>query len=138
MRTPYRGNALAIGDAAALVEVQTQGGLMCGFHAANAVLKELNGENGFDQYTRWWQNTFEFNSEEHLRVAQGYALVPAYSDDELDYLFALTEDEVLEGSLSQYKTPKLMWDSMLRHKDRIASERPELYEKIKSRNTLTL
>jgi digeranylgeranylglycerophospholipid reductase len=138
MQTPYRGNALAIGDAAALVEVQTQGGLMCGFHAANAVLKELNGENGFDQYTRWWQNTFEFNSEEHLRVAQGYALVPAYSDDELDYLFALTEDEVLEGSLSQYKTPKLMWDSMLRHKDRIASERPELYEKIKSRNTLTL
>jgi flavin-dependent dehydrogenase len=138
MRIPYSGNALAIGDAAALVEVQTQGGLMCGFHAANAVLQELNGENGFEQYTRWWQNTFEFNSEEHLRVAQGYALVSVYSDDEIDYLFSLTEDEVLEGSLSQYKTPKLMWDSMLRHNDRIARERPELYEKIKSRSQLTL
>jgi hypothetical protein len=35
------GNALAIGDAAAYVEVETQGALMCGFQAGKAVLKEL-------------------------------------------------------------------------------------------------
>lgn len=138
MRGPYRGNALVIGDAAAYVEVETQGGLMCGFQAGNAVFKELKVESGFEEYTKWWQDSFEFNSEEYLRVAQGYALVPTYSDDELDYLFALTEDEVLEGTFSQYRSPKLMWNSMLRYRNKIAKERPEIYEKIKNINKLTL
>jgi len=138
MRSPYRGNALVIGDAAAYVEVETQGGLMCGFQAGNAVFKELKGGSGFEEYTKWWQDSFEFNSEEYLRVAQGYALVPTYSDDELDYLFSLAEDEILEGTFSQYKSPKLMWDSMLRDRDKIAEEMPELYEKIKTIHKLTL
>jgi len=68
-----------------------------------------------------------------LQVAQGYALVPTYSDDELDYLFALTGDEVLEGTFSQYKSPKLMWASMLRHEEKIQREKPELYNKIKNK-----
>ena len=94
---------------------------------------------GADQgYTKWWQDSFEFNSDDYLRVAQGYALVPTYSDDELDYLFALTEDEVLEGTLSQYKSPKLMWDSMLRDRDKIARERPELYKKIARLDEISL
>ena len=138
MKVPYCGNAIVIGDAAAYVEVETQGGLMCGFQAGNAAFKELKGESGFEEYTKWWQDSFEFNSEEYLRVAQGYALVPTYSDNELDYLFSLTEDEILEGTFSQYKSPKLMWDSMLRYRDKIAKERPELYEKIKTIHKLTL
>jgi hypothetical protein len=80
---------------------------------------------------------FEFNSDDYLRVAQGFALVPTYSDDELDYLFALIEDEVLEGTYNQYKSPKLMWDAILKHRDQIAQERPDLYEKIESKK-LTL
>jgi digeranylgeranylglycerophospholipid reductase len=133
MRNPARGNALCIGDAAAFVEVETQGALMCGFHAGDAVFKELSGENGFEAYTRWWLDVFEFNTDDYLQVAQGYALVPTYSDDELDYLFALTEDEVLEGTFSQYKSPKLMWASMLRHEEKIQREKPELYHKIKNK-----
>jgi digeranylgeranylglycerophospholipid reductase len=133
MHNPARGNTLCIGDAAAFVEVETQGALMCGFHAGNAVYKELSGENGFEAYTRWWLNAFEFNTDAYLQVAQGYALVPTYSDDELDYLFALTEDEVLEGTFSQYKSPKLMWASMLRHEEKIQREKPELYNKIKNK-----
>jgi flavin-dependent dehydrogenase len=138
LKVPHRGNTIIIGDAAAYVEVETQGGLMCGYHAAHAVKNELEGGSGFEEYTKWWQDSFEFNGDEYLRVAQGYALVPTYTDDELDYLFALTEDEVLEGTGSQYKTPKLMWDSMLRHKEKIAKERPEVYEKIKKNQELTL
>jgi len=127
---PYKGNVLSAGDAAAYIEVEVQGGLMSGYHGANAIVKELNGENGFEQYTQWWQESFEFNSDDYLKVAQGYALVPYYSDDELDYLFALIEDEVLEGTNSQYKTPKLYWPAILRHKEQIAQEKPELYEKV--------
>jgi digeranylgeranylglycerophospholipid reductase len=137
LKIPYKGNALVIGDAAAYVEVETQGALTCGFHAGNAVLKELSGENGFEEYTGWWQNAFEFNSEDSLQVAQGYALVPTYTDDELDYLFALIEDETLEGSFSQYKSPRLMWDAILKHDKRINTENPELYQKIRNKK-LTL
>jgi flavin-dependent dehydrogenase len=138
LKVPYRGNVLAIGDATAYVEVEVQGALMCGFHAARAVKKELEGERGFEEYTTWWQDSFEFNGDEYMQVAQGYALIPTYTDDELDYLFALTEDQVPEGTYSQYKSPRLMWSSMLRHKEKIASERPEIFEKIKRNQELTL
>jgi flavin-dependent dehydrogenase len=137
LKQPHRGNVLIIGDAAAYVEVEVQGALMCGFHAARAIQDELNEENGFAEYTHWWQESFEFNSDEYLRVAQGYALSPTYSDDELDYLFALTEDQVLKGTYSQYLSPKLMWDSILRHRDRIQKERPEIYAKIQKNRELS-
>jgi len=117
--------------------VEVQGALMCGYHAARAVQKELSEENGFAEYTRWWQESFEFNSDEYLRVAQGYALSPTYSDDELDYLFSLTEDKVLKGTYSQYLSPKLMWDAILRHQDRIQKERPEIYAKIQKNRELS-
>ena len=99
---------------------------MCGYQAAKAIIEELQGNNGFEHYSRWWNESFEFNRDDYLLVSQGYALVPTYSDDELDYLFALVEGNTLEGTYSQYKTPKLIWDSILRIKDQIQRERPEL------------
>ena len=130
MKVPYRGNVLVIGDAAALVETQVQGALCCGFRAGHAVAQELKWGKGFEDYTKWWLDSFEFNSEGVLQVGQGYALVPTYTDDELDYLFALIKDKVLEGTFSQYKTPKLIWDSILLHKERIIRERAALFDKI--------
>ena len=135
---PWRGNILAIGDAAAYVEVEVQGALMCGYHAARAIATELQGYPGFEGYTQWWQSSFEFNSPEALRVAQGYALVPTYTDDEIDYLFALLEDTPLDGAYGQYKAPRLLWDALMRHQGRIAAERPELAEKFKNNAQMTL
>lgn len=135
---PYNNNILVIGDSAAFVEVEVQGALMCGYHAAKAIQEELNGKHGFKHYTKWWNDSFEFNSDEYLRVSQGYALVPTYTNDELDYLFSLAENTILEGTYSQYKTPKLIWDEILKHKNKIKSEKPEIYSKIKKMNTMTL
>ncbi len=130
MRNPCRGNVLVIGDAAAYVEVEVQGGLMCGFRAGNAVAQELNGYDGFEEYTSWWSESFEFNSNEALRVAQGFVLVPTYTDEEIDYLFSLIQDEVLEGTYNQYKSPRLMWDAILKHSERIAAEYPDIHNKM--------
>jgi flavin-dependent dehydrogenase len=138
IKKPYKGNALIIGDAAAFVEVQAQGALNCGFRAAEAVAKELEGKNGFEQYTKWWLDTFEFNSGGMMRVQQGYALIPTYTDDEIDYLFSLCEDITLDGSWSQYKSPKLIWGTILRDPDKIKRERPALFQKIKSVRADTL
>ncbi|HCW52894.1 MAG TPA: NAD(P)/FAD-dependent oxidoreductase, partial [Clostridium sp.] len=123
---------------AAFVEVEVQGALMCGYHAAKSIHEELNGKHGFKHYTKWWKDSVEFNSNEYLRVSQGYALVPTYTDDELDYLFGLIENTVLEGTYSQYKTSKLIWDEILKYKNKIKVDKPEIYSKIKKMNTMTL
>ena len=99
---------------------------------------ELAGQPGFAQYTRWWQSAFEFNGPDSLRVAQGYALTPTYTDAELDYLFGLAENEVLPGSYSQYHSPKYMWDAILAHREQISSERSGLLLKIESSMQRTL
>lgn len=138
LKVPHAGNVLVIGDAAAYVEVEMQGALACGFRAAGAVADELEGRDGFNRYTRWWQKSFEFNGDDWLQVAQGFALVPAYTDEELDYLFGLIEDEVLEGTYNQYKSPRLMWNAILAHEQLIRAERPELHKKIISRAKTTL
>lgn len=134
---PHRGNALVIGDAAAYVEIEVQGALMSGFQAGKAVTRELESGDGFRTYTSWWQHSFEFNTDTYLQVAQGFALVPAYTDEELDYLFLLISNEQLEGTYSQYKSPQLMWNAILKHEAEIAADRPDLYQKIKQKK-LTL
>lgn len=138
VKKPYKGNVIAIGDSAAYVEVEVQGALMCGHRAGQAVVEEIDGQAGFSRYTNWWIESFEFNGADHLRVAQGYALVPTYTDDELDYLFSLAKGVVLEGTYSQYKTPRLMWDTFLKHQDKIENEMPQLHEKVKRLNDMTL
>ncbi len=135
---PWRGNVLAIGDAAAYVEVEVQGALMCGYHAARAVADELLGQGGFERYAAWWRKSFEFNSPEALRVAQGYALVPTYTDEEIDYLFALLEGSPLDGAYGQYKAPRLLWDAIARHSAKIAAGRPGLLEKFSRNAQMTL
>ena len=128
---PYKENVIIIGDSAAFVEVQAQGALSCGFKAAEAVSMELEGKKGFEDYTRWWLDAFEFNSEGMLQVQQGYAFVPTYTDDEIDYLFSLCEDVTLDGIFSQCKSSKMIWDTILRDLERIERERPGLMKKIK-------
>jgi flavin-dependent dehydrogenase len=137
-KKPYKGNVISIGDAAAFVEVEVQGAFLCGYYASQACEKELNGQEGFKEYTDWWLNSFEFNSDEYLRVSQGYALVPVYSDDELDYLFGLLDGQILEGTYSQYKTPKLIWEGIWKHQEEIEKEHPEILAKMQKMNQMTL
>lgn len=138
LMTPWKGNCLAIGDAAAYVEVEVQGALMCGWHAGRAAADELAGTGGFAAYTAWWQRSFEFNGPQALQVAQGYALVPTYEDDEIDYLFSLVEGRVLDGAYGQYRAPRLMWEAIFEHRGRIARERPGLDAKLGNLAQLTL
>lgn len=134
IRKPYSGNILIIGDSAAHVEVLVQGAIMCGYHAANAVKDELTGKNGFEQYTCWWNEAFDFNRADTLELVKLYsslAMRPKYTDEELDYMFALLEGEVLNGDFSQFEVPKKVWKAILAHKDQIQTELPALFDKIK-------
>ena len=135
IKRPYSGNVLVIGDSAAHVEVLVQGAIMCGYHAAHAVKDELVGKRGFEQYTCWWNESFEFNRADPVEFVKLYgslAFRPKYSDAELDYMFALLEGELLNGDFSQFEVPKKVWKAILAHKAKIQTERPSLFEKIKT------
>jgi digeranylgeranylglycerophospholipid reductase len=129
-KTPYKGNCLMIGDAAAFVEVQAQGALNCGFWAADALEKELKGEPGFEEYTKTWLERLEFNGDGMKQVTQGYGLVPYYTDEEMVYIFSLLDGVRMPGNYSQYASPRLLWTEIHRHDDKIQRERPEIWEKM--------
>ena len=138
LERPVLGNVLAIGDAAAFAEVENQGALMCGYHAGQAMLKELEGKEGLESYIQWWKDSFEFLNPQIHRISQGYAINPYYEDEEINYLFSLVEGEAIEGTINQYKIPRLLWDAIFRHKNRIQQERPLLGRKIEGIQTMTL
>jgi flavin-dependent dehydrogenase len=138
IKSPAKGNNIMIGDAAAFVEVQAQGALSCGYRAAEAVARELDGKPGFEEYNKWWLKSFEFNDEGMMQVTTGYALIPTYTDDEIDYLFSLCDGHTMDGSWSQYKSPKMMWNLILKDPEKIKRERPEVWAKIQTRGTQTL
>lgn len=138
LERPVMGNVLAIGDTVAFAEVENQGALMCGYRAGRAMIRELRGENGIEEYIDWWHNSFEFFNPEIHRIAQGYAINPYYEDEEIDYLFSLIEGESFEGTINQYKIPKRLWDAIFSHKSRIQKERPELFRKIEGIHSMTL
>ena len=130
VKEPCYDNIIAIGDCAAMIEVETQGGFLCGYYAAKAVMDELEGKKGFEEYTKWWKDSLEFNGDDYLEVSRGYSLTYVYNDDELDYLFSLCEGYNLHGTYSQYLTPKLIWDCIRLSSERIKAERPEIYAKM--------
>jgi hypothetical protein len=136
---PVCGNVLVVGDAAGQVEVENQGAMACGYQAGNAVFKELEGEGGFKQYSEWWQNSFEFNNPKgyHKPTAGGtvfqlFKTIGTFPGDEIDYLFCLIENDTLEGAINQYRVPQILLTGILKHKDTIKKEKPELYEKIRT------
>ena len=129
---PCLGNILAISDAAAFIEVENQGAMMCGFQASNAVFDEINGSDGFKNYVDWWKRSFEFNNPELLK---GMAAIPAFnlggfSDNDVDYLFSLIDGEDLFGTCSQYKSAAAIWIAIDKHSERIKKENPAVAVKV--------
>ncbi|MDP6180691.1 MAG: NAD(P)/FAD-dependent oxidoreductase, partial [Desulfatiglandales bacterium] len=57
---PASGRVIILSDAASFQEVENQGAVMCGFRAVKAIIAQENGENGFKDYNRFWQKSFEF------------------------------------------------------------------------------
>jgi hypothetical protein len=45
--------------------------------------------------------------------------------------------ESFEGTINQYKIPKILWDAIFRHKEQIQKERPELSQKIEGIHNMT-
>jgi flavin-dependent dehydrogenase len=121
---PVVGNIMVIGDAAAPAETWIQGAIACGHQAVNALC-----EGNMGKYVAWWKESFLFNSPDYYRDLARYpALNVFFNDDELNYLYGLIKDQLVSNIL----------DELLKYTDRIKVEQPEIYEKLKNMQNLSL
>jgi len=121
-QTPFKDNILLLGESAGLTESSNPGAVACGYQAAQAVKKELNGQSGFADYAKWWQNAFEGLMPTYGKAsARFFALNSMCTDDEVDYMY-----KKFEGIVG---VPAITISNNL---EQIKADRPSLYEKLKN------
>jgi len=117
---PAVGNTLIISDAAAPQGITNTAAIACGYHAAWAVIAELDGQPGYQDYTDWWRRVFAFNQPAYMRNwLSSQPLYEVCIDEEIDYLHQIFEDRVGAVELLISKDP-----------EQVRAQRPELYSKL--------
>lgn len=93
MMTPYTGNILFVGDSAAFAECLYQCATMAGYMGAVCTEQELDGKKGFEEYTRWWADHFEWIRNPRRMADYGKRIFfpRFFTVRELDFLFELNE-----------------------------------------------
>ncbi|MCX8126323.1 MAG: hypothetical protein N3E40_04170, partial [Dehalococcoidia bacterium] len=123
-RTPLKqvvcGNVLIVGDAGAAVETWTQGAVASGYKAVKSLEKQWTGQDGFDEYNRWWKKAFAFNKPEYFQIiATSSSLISRFNDKDMDDIYQMFKGEI--------GIPTLM---VAANRDLIKQRRPDLYEKM--------
>jgi len=118
IKVPHRGNIILVGDTAAFGEVLYQGATMCGYMAAVAVEKELRGHKGFDEYTQWWNSTFEWNIDpkKMSEYSKRFLFTRYMGADTMDYLFDIAAKQPLiadDARANVYDFAKTVIDHLL-------------------------
>jgi hypothetical protein len=87
------GNILFVGDSAAFAECLYQCATMAGYMGAVCTERELKGKKGFEEYTRWWADHFEWikNPKRMADYVKRIMFPRFFTIRELDFLFELSE-----------------------------------------------
>ena len=129
MLEPFEGNIIAVGDAPSFIETYCQGAMMYGYKAGKVAAEHLRTGCGYGEYGEYWRKTFEYCWPGEIEKAlRGYG-IGFLNDEELDYLFGLTDKEMYDGYVSENTAPAVMKDAFMSKMDRIKKERPEIAEK---------
>jgi flavin-dependent dehydrogenase len=94
LKNPVAGNVLITGDAIS-AESFIQGAIAGGYQAAKAVKRELSGEPGFADYTRWLHGAFAFFCvPDHFqqKTVRHLFRLALPDDDDVDYVYKLIEE----------------------------------------------
>ncbi len=130
IQKPVEGNIVVVGDAAAFIETYCQSAMVYGYRAAHAALKVLATGTGYDDYTDFWRESFEYCWPGEIEKAlRGFGL-HMMSDAELDYIFSLTDEEEYPGYVSENTAPEIMKNAIMSHIEQIRREKPAIAEKI--------
>lgn len=118
MITPYLGNILFVGDSAAYGECLYQSAAMAGYKGAEYTMRELEGKQGFEEYTQWWGDHFNWVREpKAMADYTKRVLFPRFfTVEELDYLFDLAEQYPIvmeQADASPYDFSTMMLQSFM-------------------------
>jgi flavin-dependent dehydrogenase len=93
MIVPHVGNILFAGDSAAFGECLYQSAAMAGYKGAECVEKELDGKAGFEEFTQWWGDHFEWvrNPKRMADYTKRVLFPRFFTVKELDFLFDLSK-----------------------------------------------
>jgi flavin-dependent dehydrogenase len=127
---PNLGRILIVGDAASYIEVYVQGALMYGHEAAISIVKFLRKGKGFEDYVEFWKKTFAYNQPGAIEAATQAFGLHVLEDEEIDYLFSLTEKEKYKGYVNEHSSKETTMGALAVHMEEIKKERPELAAKI--------
>jgi flavin-dependent dehydrogenase len=130
--TPAKGRTLVAGDAAAFIETYVQGALIYGRSAGKAVIGKIKEGKDFSEYINLWKDTFGYNQPGEIeKSTQAYG-ISSFSDDELDYIFGLTEGEKREGYVNEFNDFERIMGAFYAHIETMRKEKPELADKLES------
>jgi len=127
---PFKDNVLLVGDAVYSPQISINGGMLCGWKAANAVvLAMLEGKRnreGVMGYLSWWKKDII----DRFPYAGGN-FMEALEDHEADYLFSLFK-EPLPATLDPTTAGKYMQEQMINIMPTISAEHPEILQKLQA------
>lgn len=127
---PFKDNVLLVGDSAYSPQISINGGMICGWKAANAVvLAMLEGKRnreGVQRYLGWWKKEII----EKFPYAGGN-FMESLEDSEIDYLFSLFKDP-LPGTLDPTTAGVYIQEQMVKIVPTISAEHPEILEKLQA------
>lgn len=127
---PVAGRILIAGDAASFIEVYMQGALMYGCKAALAIAQHLSTGTGFAEYTAFWKRTYGYNQPGAIEDATQAFGLHVLEDEELDYLFSLTDNEQHSGYVNEFSDRKHIMQALRSHMNEIKKDKPALAAKI--------
>jgi digeranylgeranylglycerophospholipid reductase len=127
---PRVGRILIVGDAASYIEVYVQGALMYGYKAAMSVVKFLKEGSGLEEYVDFWKKTFGYNQPGAIEAAMQAFGLHVLDDEELDYLFSLTDKEKYKGYVNEHSSRETTMGALMSHMEAIRRDRPELAKKV--------
>jgi flavin-dependent dehydrogenase len=127
---PRVGRILIVGDAASYIEVYVQGALMYGYKASMSVVKFLKKGSGLEEYVDFWKKTFAYNQPGAIEAAMQAFGLHVLDDEELDYLFSLTDKEKYKGYVNEHSSRETTMGALMSLMEDIRRDRPELAKKV--------
>lgn len=98
VRDAARGNVICVGDNLAYAETAIKGAFGCGYMAAEATAKAIDGKQGNDEYNHYWTHAFNFFSPQYTLRSKRLPPIPVVLDDaETDRLFEWFTENGIHG-----------------------------------------
>ncbi len=132
MKVPFKGNTIFLGDAAAMAESLYPGATVSGYMGALAIEQELAGENGFERYTKWWnESSLEMtnNAQKMAEYAKRFLFNAWMGADVMDRLFEKAEKKPLTVD-KFHGNPYDFARSVIEHLQSLPSIPKEWHEKL--------